>query len=57
MAIDQIPGSAVIPATVDLTQLSANVTNKLTNAYTQANNAYAAANTGGGLSPFLLAGM
>ena len=64
MAIEQLPGSAIIPTTVDLTQLTANVTNKLTNAYAQANSAYVqanaaytAANTGGGFSPFLLAGM
>lgn len=57
MPIDQLPGSAIIDGTVDTIELSANVNNKINNAYTQANAAYAAANTGGGLSPFLLAGM
>ena len=57
MPIDQFPGSAIIDGTVDTAELSATVNNKANNAYAQANAAYAAANTGSGLSPFLLAGM
>ena len=64
MAIEQLPGSAISDGSVDLVELSANVTNKINNSYAQANTAYAqanaaytAANTGGGFSPFLLAGM
>jgi len=57
MPIDQLPGSAIIDGTVDAVELTAAVNNKANNAYNQANAAYAAANTGGGFNPFLLAGL
>jgi hypothetical protein len=45
MPIDQLPGSVIIDGTIDLIELSANVTNKINNAYAQANTAYGQANS------------
>ena len=56
MPVEGLPGSAINDTSIELIELSANVTNKINNsysqantAYAQANSAYAAANTGGAL--------